>query len=547
MKDGYELIRKVSLTKHRRFDIAQVLIRCIPAIFAVVALAVVVCSGNVDFARKHDYISRYQWVFCLAGIAFAAVLVLLTKAIGSNIKICSRFKTPLAFNVVLVALCILVFVYQLLAIHESWFRTDWDVATLVIPYEQQAEDWSDWYFSAYPNQRFLYCMFEVISNIGLHFGVEDRYLALVIGGSVNIVIALFCMGVSAKWAFGYRVGYLAIVFGAFFIGSSPWFYVPYSDSYGILWPILLVFLYQLFEKYRIHYFIKWFCLTFVTCIGYSIKPTVLFAFAAIVLVELAAVVRVRRGKQCYRDRKGAIKRTCLHSLKLCMAVVLSVVVSSSAVSFSEKGLRPVDNSCSFSMTHFLMMGANYDAGGVWNEGDVEFSKSFDNSRDRNSENISEWTSRIEQMGICGLSNLALCKTLTNFSDGTFTWAGEGKFWEEIPDKQSFFKKYYGIGSFDSEKPSSDSGLLFQLLSQISWFSILSGVSLLIFKKKYGKIETIMLVSLLALVLFLTIFECRARYLYLYLPFFVTLGVVGWDNITYLLSDGRFRKHVIVAK
>ena len=45
-------------------------------------------------------------------------------------------------------------------------------------------------------------------------------------------------------------------------------------------------------------------------------------------------------------------------------------------------------------------------------------------------------------------------------------------------------------------------------------------------------------ALLGLSLFLTIFECRGRYLLLYAPYYVIGGVLGWRNLYQRLARGR---------
>ena len=512
----------------RRSALTTVLKSIASIAFAVILGCVVFCSGFMEFSRKHEFISSHQIVCLMAGIAVVLVVAGLISRVSKHQAIVMRFKKPVVYNSIVSVMCVLVLCYQLLAIYMSWFRTDWDVATLVIPYSDQAKDWSDWYFSAYPNQRFLYSIFEILSVIGPYLGVTDRYLFLIISGSVMITLSIFLIGIASRWAFGYKIGYLTLFVNVLMVGTSPWFYVPYSDSYGIIWPSLLIFIYVVFLRRSRHTFIKWFLLSAIAYIGYSIKPTVIFIFLSICVIDFLGY-----RADAYNDKvanRRTAKEVIVDFLKVISAILLAVLISSSAISYVEKDMRPIDTDASFSMAHFLMMGANPEAGGVWNEGDVQFSKNCENQQERVSGNIEEWKRRVHDMGFTGMVDLMLRKTLTNFSDGTFTWSGEGKFWEQLPVEDSFFSMYYGIGSFDVDDPSMSTGLAFQVISQVMWLMILAGLALMMFSQGRNKVELVALFAVFALAVFLTVFECRARYLYLYLPIIIMLGVVGWSAL-----------------
>ena len=59
-------------------------------------------------------------------------------------------------------------------------------------------------------------------------------------------------------------------------------------------------------------------------------------------------------------------------------------------------------------------------------------------------------------------------------------------------------------------------------------------------------EKIMRLALLMLALFLMIFEARARYLFLFAPYFVLLGVVGWFRIEKALCS-FMREHLGIGE
>ena len=52
-------------------------------------------------------------------------------------------------------------------------------------------------------------------------------------------------------------------------------------------------------------------------------------------------------------------------------------------------------------------------------------------------------------------------------------------------------------------------------------------------------NSILYLSIIGITLFLTIFECRARYLYCYSPIFITLSMIGLNNLKQL-KKGRLK-------
>lgn len=75
---------------------------------------------------------------------------------------------------------------------------------------------------------------------------------------------------------------------AFWIALCPWICISYSDTYSILFPILILWFYTKYikgESGTLVYIIKWAGLMLITTIGYFIKPTVLLALISVLVVE----------------------------------------------------------------------------------------------------------------------------------------------------------------------------------------------------------------------------------------------------------------------
>lgn len=495
------------------------IIRNIAAVFfGTILLIVLLLSGPVDYACKHPYTADRQWLFFAIGIAGVATVFLTAYLLRGKFASARKLLVKKTTFVLLVSACsIVLLLAQCCVVRSTWFETGWDVSAMA---RVDTPDAMTTYLSQYPNQAFLYGLFRIIAEIGLLFGLQSGYLSLVLGGCVCVTLAIWFSSQVARSAFGYVVGYLTFAASFYFVGLSPWILVPYSDSYGILCPSIVLFCYCCLGKRRS----KWALIAFFSFIGYSIKPTAIFVLFALLLVELCLAVFRR---DAARRRLSAVFNAALSALLpftlgLALAFGASVVV---------KGLGPnLDPEEAYSMTHFLMMGANAQTKGVYSADDVAASRLCSDKASRQTMNIQKWENRIAEMGPFGLGKLSLEKTLCNFADGTFAWADEGHFWVALHGEGGCVASYYGAGSFSSSDNGAANSKLFQGVSQATWLMVLCGMALGFLRRKTERGELTAYLALAALAIFLMVFECRARYLYLYVPFFVMLGVAGWVGL-----------------
>ena len=487
-------------------------------VFGIILFVVLFLSESVDYACKQPYTADRQWFFFAIGIAVAAtvfVVAFLMRGRFANVRKLLAKESTFAL---LISLCTIVLLFvQCFIVRSTWFETDWDVRIMA---RVDAPDTLFPYLSQYPNQAFLYGLFRIVAKMGLLLGLQSSYLSLVLGGCVCVTLAVWFSSQAARSIFGYVAGYLTFAVSFCFVGLSPWILVPYSDSYGILCPSIILFCYCCLGNRRA----KWALIAFFSFLGYSIKPTAIFILFALLFVELC--LAVIRG-DAVRRRLRAVCDAVLGAL---LPFALGFALAFGAIA-AVKSLGPdLDPEKAYSMTHFLMMGANTQTKGVYYEDDVIASQLCPDRASRQAMNIQEWESRIAEMGPLGLAKLSFEKTLCNFADGTLAWAWEGSFWVTLHGDGGYFSDYYGIGFFSSSDDGTANAKLFQGLSQITWLLLLCGMALGFLRKKAERGELAAYLALAALAIFLMVFECRARYLYLYAPFFIMLGIAGWIGL-----------------
>lgn len=456
---------------------------------------------------------------------------------GDDLKRDKTFK-----RVVLIGTIILI-VLQLFIIAGARFVAGWDVWFITnIGDTTQIE-----YFSRYPNQLFLYGVFTGIAHFLQVLGISNYYLGLICLSSLSVAACVPMTAYIAKRMAGYAVGYGAFVLSAVMCGLSPWIMVPYSDTFGMFFTVFILWCYVCLDKQvqnqdeqtsalaGVHVdaridtrtCCRWFLMGLAVVVGYAIKPTVIFVFVVIVVIELiqwlaSLASRSSQASQGSRDLRKTATAIVACAFGIVLAFALTSIVKNSTYDVNENA--------AFSATHFLMMGANPVSGGVWSVSDVEFSDAANTPEERSRANLAEFKNRVMAMDLPQANMFLLKKLLTNFADGTFAWEIEGDFYTQVIGTNEAALNFYGI--------SSDASLdnnTFAPLSQVLWLFVLGGCVLIVLGRRPLKAETVIAFTLLMLSAFLMLFEARARYLFLYLPFFIILGTMGWNRLRMLID------------
>ncbi len=480
----------------------------------IIGASILICFlfGSVNYARKGIVKNQAPaFLLLLIGIVLVGVLVLALKIV----KLPENRKKRMVFWGVCLGL---LFAIQLIVVYSYYFYTSWDAKILLelgraVAHGEGTTRYS-WYFSIYPNNLFLAYLYSVIGKsvhfIGFH--KYEYFAILFVQCALNALTGLLVIKIVHKLFDNTKVEFLSFILYVFLIGISPWVSIPYSDSMGIIFPSLIIYLYicSRQKKYKILY---WMTIAFVSFIGYKIKPQIFIVLIAICLVEFVDFVRSK-----------SIKEKSIEFIGLVVGVVLAVSFSAVAVNSMNISLKEEK---SFGLQHFLMMGMNSESMGVWSKDDVKFSRSFSLEEQRNEANIEETKKRIKQMGVVGLSKQFVRKTLTNYNDGTFGWGGEGRFYYSVPKKDNVLSKItrniYYTDTYDGK-----GGKLYPLWSNFEhmiWITILFLGCVSAFVKRTSEKNVIML-SVIGLTIFELLFEARARYLYTFTPLYIVLAVYG---------------------
>lgn len=490
----------------------------------VILALVLFVAPFVNYATNKRYLVHWQPLLIPAVLVVGAALPLLAWVVARRVpSLVGRRFVP-----VVLAGGVALLVTQILLVRAGVFVTGWDVGYITTVGDRaNAETLSALgdYLSSCPNNALPNVVCSIAAAIGAPLGI-NAYASCVAGGCVCVTISVVACTFAARRVFGERVALAFDLVASLYLGLNGWIFVPYTDTYGMLCPSLALACVTCVRDARLRAVL----VGLLAAVGYAIKPTAVFvglACVALAFPRVAAAVpswfgRMRASR--FADVLRALARSRAAQAACCGALAFTVgLCVCSAVTAARCRELGADPAGAMGIPHYLMMGANASTMGGFNGSDVAFSQSFDDPGERSVANLSEWVSRIGEMGPMGVAKLGVRKILTNFADGTFAWECEGRFYRSVPGNSTAVKAWYGIGEGGA---STTSGLPYELLCQAVWLFVLAGCA--VAPRDGGSAtERVARLSLLMLALFLTVFEARARYVFLFAPYFVLLGVVGW--------------------
>ena len=251
---------------------------------------------------------------------------------------------------------------------------------------------------------------------------------------------------------------------------------------------------------------SWIGIVIAASLGIKIKPTVVIALLAIVLAEIFFL------------RKCQIKEIAAKCLIVAggTIIVLGLINSLSDAVYDQRNAD-----AQMTWQHYLMMGANEETYGSYFGVDRERSWGISDPEKRKEMQIEVWRQRISEKGIWGTIKFYMQKLIIANDDGSFAWGWEG----------NFFGEYRGLHSEFAQKLQSfyyaqDNKMIYNILQSI-WVSIQILVCFFaIFFDNRNKRAFFIAMTLTGINLFLMIFEVRARYLFMFVPFYITAAMLG---------------------
>ncbi|MCR4909306.1 MAG: hypothetical protein K5985_10800 [Lachnospiraceae bacterium] len=481
-------------------------------------------AGKVEYYLKREFLTG-NIPLLLYILLFSFTIILLMMRFGKGAE---RFLEKYSAFLLPVAL-LLLFAGELVFVRAFFFYQDWDpLAVLSAVYHTlhgETAEISVGYFSAHPNNLALVALYLGILKLAGILGSES---VLIIAGAQCLLITLsafLLFRILRAEGCSYLCAWGAFLIYALWIGFSPWIVCTYSDMTGLVFPVLVLRLFQLLSGGRLREGVSyalWCLLGLLGALGYAIKPQTVIVLISVVFIYIFRSFRERGGWKWLPV--------------FCLSFILAHVLLSAGLS----KVLPVelDSSRNFSAVHYFMMGLNDETDGVYSKDDTEYTSSFDDPKERKKADLELAKKRMADFGLKGLASHLEKKQLVDFGDGTFSWGIDGNFFagkeiEGLPSvKETRFTPFLESWLFTEGQHYP----LYSTIRQSMWliilfFCLLAGVFL------SGASDTMIsaALSIVGLTVFELLFEAKARYLLICTPVFLLLAVFGIQGFCRALS------------
>ena len=478
---------------------------CFVIIFSII-LTVLLCFSWVPYCAGKTF-SLPNIISLIISIPIATIIYWLFKKI---------FITNKAFYITIIITFSILFVLQIIMLCHTYFYSGWDMHNLDVLTNTVAKTGSimnaenSGYLSMYPNNVLLVAILSLIKSVPL-LGEHHIFLLSINALLVNLACLLTCL--SIKKLLSNRAALLAILILAPLLIFSPWIIIPYSDTFTILLPILIFYIYLKNNKRWWDYFLISLCGT----VGFFIKPTVIIVVIAIIFTKLFTKKWSKKPLFC----KSEIKHIVISSIGIAVAFLCRTTATSYIDFHQNNSMTPV------SFIHYLAMGQNDENCGIYLAQDVEdakYGKVFE---------LKKFFRRISSRTPIETINFFTRKLLVNYNDGTFAWSAEGSFYYDVPARKCHISDSLTNYFYESKSYYP----IFVQINQTIWIFTLFGC-IFIVRRTQSKEILVLEISLISLFIFVMLFEARARYLFSYIPFFVVAASLGYRQLKDILKNRK---------
>lgn len=555
--------------------------KSIPGILA--AVYVIVFGGiMISICSNNDTINRilFQQSVALRMMFLLFAVLFLYSAISVSEKFRNAMQKLMEqvyrFRFVLgIIFFLILFLGQYRIASNLYQRIGWDAGYVW----DNVTDWltnpnavSSSYIQIYPNNIGLGVIFYLLRSLAKGKTFAQQYWILVVVSLLCVDFAIWLLYQCSNKLFGFNTAVISTVLLTALFGFSGWIIVPYTDTYTMFLPVLVLLLYCYFRDTDVKTWIRAFCALGMALLGvwgYHLKPQCLIIYVAIGLVELISLLRTDylslrqeksrqfvknagngrkpEGKQPKRRLSAAnllMEKRSYFVLLLCtIAGIVSGIVSFRTL---QARILPDDYSKEYAMPmeHFLMMGLNENPSSVgigsFCHDDVEHSTANNTNKEKKAYTRQEIRKRLKGYGLAGLLKHCYKKAVYILGDGSFFWQIEGEFYQEDYSKkdsagqEKLREYYYGrYGGYDDTKLQNMLGCYSGLWFFMLWMAVVPQ------HRERGKWKWIGIVAFAVMgsILFPILFEARSRYLINYLPFFALMAGRGIVVLWKWMGDG----------
>ncbi len=373
------------------------------------------------------------------------------------------------------------------------------------------------YFQYYNNNIGLFLILAGVFKVCSFIGIKDFLTVATILNALLVGFSIFLLYLCIKKLSNKKSAFFSLIVSLFFIPLFTYIPMFYTDTFSLPFVMLLFYLYlsidskKLLSKKNIILFAS---ILFVAFLGSKIKMTVLVVFIACFIHFMFT---------------SKLKYTLLLLLIITAFFSFSSVLWEKLV-YENKSFSFIQNEYGHvPSSHFLMMGvqrkdddlAGINCLGCYNHDDFNQTLFYKNSKEGAKADIKEYITRVREYGFSGYF-IYLSKKAVN------AW-GEGSYFSNVVYKlnlaENNIAKKLIIGEDNKIILYFQQGVSEAMLLIFGCYSFI-----MFFKRKKMDTSTIILISIYGMFVLLLFWENRSRYLYNYIPIFITLITLFYYNI-----------------
>lgn len=379
------------------------------------------------------------------------------------------------------------------------------------------------YFARYPNNKFwlsfLIIFFRVIKTFYKEAVYQDFKVVSMVVSGIIVQMTIF---------FTYKTG--CVIFNkkkALAIGIASSLCIPiylyamfiYTDTIGVFIAVLILFLYSKIKNNTNK--VTWIytvLLGVLAALAIQIKITVFIVFIAVIVDVFFSRITIQK-----------------ILIKGCVVFVAMSIMMFVAGSWAERQVvidEKMVDAYQFPPTHWVMMSLSPISEGGYVQEDVDYTSGFGTYDEKKEANIKEIKNRINDMGIAGISKqIFVTKLSRTWCDSCFhgdNYVGR------YPVKQGIFQEIF-----------TTSGKHHGVCLIYSWIYYIMAVvgillsAILSFRQKPQEQKMLVgRIAIFGMAVFQMIWECNARYLYVFLPIIILTAADGFDLLRKKIHKNR---------
>ena len=510
------------------------------ALFLPVLFCVVFIGNHMDYSEIYKVNALLpNYIFAMIALADFVFIFLVAWACR---KIRLTHKAHLGLDGLLAILFLLLFLVNVRIAREIAFYFHWDVMVVTSHAVEVAEGnplGYSVYFSMYTNNiPILYILKEIYSKAvaNANYPYPSSFLWIEVNCALISLGGFFSCLTVKKLTNGLIPTLTAFLLYLALGGITPWKIAPYTDVFGIVFPIACIYFYLCYRETEksVRKYLSVTAALMAGMLGGLVKPSGYIVVIAILMAELVSWLAGDRKRWHYILAEAGL----VAALFLAKGACMDYMMKDMGLDFNPE--------LEASWQHYFHMGQNGETTGTYSSDDESIFGEFQNSReDRDKAAFERAVGRVKDRGFLGNIYFWLKKMVMVFNDGTFGWQCNWIHEHYPPDLASndgcmeLLRNIFWPQSLYSGK--------FNAFCQFAWIFCMLGIAGICFSPKEQREKYVILVlAFLGIFCYQLLFEAKPRYLLMFLPLLCAVSACGmWQGgcrIHGLVCKWSFRQH-----